>query len=252
MTLRIRVISVLLALMGSLAGTTTIVAQTGTDTLLSAGQVQSILPPLDTLINHALGHSGTYRYYMTEIGLQEELLRKQHKNWFDYISVDAGIGYGMFDQLYMNQFSYDYQYNLLTNAKRVDYKAGVTAKIPLSALINRPNDINIARLNVNKARMQAEQSREAITQQVIELYFATLTAYKTMTIRGNQLQAAELELKKAEKDFIDGKLSFNNFSVTARNLDKSRIEVNESVNKFLELVTKLEYITGMNLRTVRL
>lgn len=229
----------------------TIQAQVG-DTLDNTWINKLQLPPLDTLMQAALDHSGNYTFYLEELKIKEQELRLQHKNWFDFINLNGDIGYGMYDQLWKNQFSYDYRYNLLTSSKQVSYGASVSARIPLSAIINRGNQMQIAKHNVNKARYEAEQANEDISNLVIELYFKSFSDFSTQLIRAEQLESAKFELQKAEKDFVDGKLTFSIYSVTTRNYYKAQIEYESAKNEFLKTIAKLELITGVSVLKPRL
>ena len=223
------------------------------DTLLFSDPHEELnLPPLDSLIHAAIGHSGSFSYYLYETQLKEEELKQQQKDWLEYINITGDAGYGQFDQLWLNRFSYDYDYSLLTNSKQMRYSAGIAARIPLSAFINRRNNIKIATLNVDKAVQEMEQAKEQISSYVIELYFKSLSDYRVMLIREKQMESSELEVEKAEKDFIDSKIPFAAYSSTERNLYKAQIEFEIAHGEFLESLAKLSLITGIQLEYKKL
>jgi len=205
------------------------------------------LPPLDTLIQAALSNSGAYLYFVEEMKVKQEEFKLQNKDWFDYLNIDGDVGYGHNDQLYYNQYSYDHEYSLLSNSKQMRYYAGLSLKVPLSAIFNRGNQLKIAHHNVVKAEGEARKTSEQISSYVIELYYAALSNYKAMIIGRAQLESSQLEMDKAEKDFIDGHLSFNNYSIAVRNYYKEEIELEKAKNDFIQVLTKLELITGVGL-----
>jgi outer membrane protein TolC len=223
------------------------VPQPGDNSLRRSSLSGFSLPPLDTLIQSALANSGGYRYFSEEIKVKQEELRLQNKNWFDYINIDGDVGYGHNDQLFFNQYSYNHEYSLLSNSKQMRYYTGLSLKVPLSAFLNRNNNLKIAHHNVNKAEGEARKTEEQITSAVIELYFATLSNYKAMVVGQAQLETALMEMEKSEKDFTDGVITLNSYSVTVRNYYKEEIENEKAKNDFIECLTKLELITGIGL-----
>ncbi|MEZ5147383.1 MAG: TolC family protein [Bacteroidales bacterium] len=217
------------------------------DTVLVKAKKVFTLPPLDTLIQAALENSGNYTFYQEALLIKQQELRLQHKDWFDYILLNGDVGYGTYDQIWKNQFSYDYRYNLLTSSKQVSYGASVTARFPLSVLINRNNNMQIAKHEVNKAEHEVEKAHEYVSCTVIDLYFQCLNDFTTQLIREEQLESSKFELQKAEKDFVDGIMTFSVYSVTTRNYYKAQIEYETSKNEFYKSLAKLELLTGVKL-----
>jgi outer membrane protein TolC len=205
------------------------------------------LPSLDSLIQAALSNSGGYQYFVQDMKVKKEELKLQNKDWYDYVSVDGDVGYGHNDQFMLNQYSYDIEYSLLSNSKQVKYYAGLSLKVPFSALMNRGNNLRIAHYNVSKAEGETKKFQEQISSNVIELYFKIMSNYKMMTIGRSQMESSQMELEKAEKEFIDGKLSFNSYSVSLRNYYRQEIDFEISKNDFMQELKKLELITGLKL-----
>lgn len=205
------------------------------------------LPPLDSLIQAALSNSGNYLYFVEDLKLKQEELRLQNKVWFDYLDVNGNLGYGHNDQLFFNQYSYDHEYSMLSNSKQLNYYAGLTVKVPVSALFNHGNQVKIAHYNVNKAEGEAKKAGDQVALLVIELYYTTLSNYKTMVISQSQLQSSRIEMEKAEKDFMDGRLTLNSYSVIVRNYYKQEADFEKSKGEFIQVLNKLEWITGLKI-----
>lgn len=206
-----------------------------------------ILPPLDSLISAGKENSASYAYYCEEMKVKHQELRITFKEWFEYVSFDGNIGYGMHDQLVTNQAAFAADYSQFTTGQQVRYYAGVSARVPLSAFFQRNNTKNVARYNYNKAQHEADRTSQEIANLVIEKYFETLTAYKTLIIRINSYEVAKMNMNKAEKEFGDGKLSVADYSVSSMNLNKSQLEYETAKNELGLKLAQLELITGLDL-----
>ncbi|MCF8380742.1 MAG: TolC family protein [Bacteroidales bacterium] len=205
------------------------------------------LPPMDTLIEAAKDNSAFYAYYLEEIKVKQQELKITLKEWFDYVSFDGIYGYGMYDQLLTNQSAFVSEYSELTNGQQVRYYAGLSARLPLSAVFQRNNNKNVARFNYNKAQHEADKIKQEIANLVIEKYFETLNAYSTLIVRINSYETYKMHMSKSEKEFGDGKISLVDYTVVSMNLNKSQLEFETASNELNLKLAQLELLTGIKL-----
>lgn len=165
---------------------------------------------------------------------------------FDRISVLASYYYG-------TNYSAVNESNSLNRFSTVQtgfYNLGVGVQLPVSQIINRRHFEKATQSQIDMANYEKENTNLYIKQRVIEYYQDLKLSHKLMLISSNNRQAAQINYKIGERDFLQGQITVEQ---NARLLDiynKSRIDFETYLNKFQTSLMQLDAYTSISFSTM--
>ena len=195
-----------------------------------------------------MANSGAYQYYAYEKSIREQEMYISQKEWFDFLSIEANARYGVNDQIFVNQLSYEDSYNLNTSGTQMRYYAGITAKFPLSLLISRSNRNKLARLTLDKASEEARKTKQEVSTLIVTLYYQIKLSFKGVVVRYDQLESSKMQMMKAEKEFIDEEIPLSEYAQLGQNMYKAQLEYETARNELLQNIAQMELLTGQKLK----
>ncbi|MEL6485171.1 MAG: TolC family protein, partial [Bacteroidota bacterium] len=123
---------------------------------LEENDISKKLPPLDTLIQMAKDFSPFIKVTVSEQQYRDGVVSAEQRAWLEYINLEAGYNYGIFDNLSNQQIAGDPQSQTLFSTEQSRYNVGVSIRLPLSAIINRRARILSAKGEAEKARFETQ------------------------------------------------------------------------------------------------
>lgn len=212
---------------------------------LKATKNELILPPLKNVIDSVLKHSAMLRFRNQEITSSEYSVKSERAYWTRNLGIQGDTRYGTFNSLLANSDGTTAS-AVASTSRQFNYGAGFYIKFPLFDAINRRNQIQIAKLQLEQAKSMSEVQAESIRQIVIKQYEEIVLNQKLLGIRSQNLGNARVNMEMIEKEFRNGVIAIGEY---ARISDMtSRIESDYELAKSNFLLSKkiLEDMAGFS------
>ncbi|MFA8437183.1 MAG: TolC family protein [Marinifilaceae bacterium] len=207
------------------------------------------LPSLDEIYNAAVAKSAEHQYYLQEIDIRHQEKGVARFDWMKHISLDAHMGYGINDQLLIQENEDGNDINdELSTGRQNRYFAGVSVKLPIAVFFQRNNKMKIAKLRQEQALRQSEKIKEYLRNIATELYFTTQSAYETMLIKSNYHQSLRVLYEKSKKEFTSGQLSLNLYTDVEQKYFNALMEFKAAENQLKKNITKIEQFSGLKIK----
>lgn len=181
----------------------TIQAQTSEYNNLSLNGSEFKFPPIKVVIDSVLKRSAMLNFRKQHIGVVESTLASERIYWTKNFGLQADTRYGNLSNFSTSE---DGASNTaaLTTARQFNYSVGLFLKFPLFDAINRKNQINLAKFEIDEAKSMAEFEREQIRQTVIKLYQNLILKQKLLKIRSRILGDGKVNMRMVEREFRNG------------------------------------------------
>ncbi|MFT5238867.1 MAG: outer membrane protein TolC [Flavobacteriaceae bacterium] len=161
------------------------------------------LPPLQVVIDSVLTRNGMRKFRNQEIRVKESRLASERIYWTRNLNFVAETSYGN-----LNNFSTNADRtgstSALSNTTQYNYGAGLSVKLPIFDLINRKNQINLAKYEVAGAKNMLQSQEDEIRQTVIKMYQDLLLKQKILKIKSKTLGDGKVNMQMVEKEFRNG------------------------------------------------
>lgn len=180
------------------------------------------LPPLETLFENAQ-KTPAIEIYENQKKIQERLLKKEKRQWLNFISLKAGYAYGKTDNygsISDVQTPIFYQY---TGINQHYYNAGGNINIPLESLFDLKGKIKRQKLVVEGAELEREKAFLELKQNISTLYVDILSAISSLKIAGEAVAVAQAAYSLKEIEFQKGTASATDLV----NIKRQQMEVND-------------------------
>ncbi|TAJ13944.1 hypothetical protein DMA11_07065 [Marinilabiliaceae bacterium JC017] len=206
------------------------------------------IPSIDTLIQHAVNNSGAYKYFSGAIKIKEQEKSAIQKEWMNMLSVEGRYGYGMYDQILVNELGDEnISTSSLMSQKQKRYYIGLSLDLPLSDVFQRKNRVKIADLEIEKAKHESVKAMQIVQALVVEYYYELLQAYDDVIIKSNQQETMQLQLIKAKKEFNDGQLPVNELARIENLYYEAQLAHKVARHNMRLIITQLELLTGIKI-----
>ena len=103
---------------------------------LKENDIAKKLPPIDSLVAMAKEYSPFVKVTVSEQQYRDGVVSAEQRAWLEYINLEAGYNYGIFDNLSNAQIAGDPQSQALFSSEQSRYNVGVSLRLPISAIIN--------------------------------------------------------------------------------------------------------------------
>jgi outer membrane protein TolC len=213
------------------------------DIQINKNEVQ--FPPLEQLIDSAIKHNSYVRYRSLDIDAKEALLKTQQNVWLRNLGIQGVANYGTFD--YFNSNSNSQSTTVLnTNSKQLNYGMGVYLKLPFYDMIDRKNQISVAKIQIDQAKSMAQVQIDEIRQLVIRLYEDILLKQKLLKIKSQSWGNARVNMEMVDKEFRNGTVPVNEFVRVSDIVSKTEAEYETAKSDFILAKKILEEIVGFS------
>ena len=154
---------------------------------LAKDDIQAKLPPLEVLIDSAIAHDPYVSFRNRQIFINTSKLRADQKQWMRDIGFQADYRYGTFDNFSTNTAEGQSPATFSTTRSESKYGVGVYFKFPLFDIINRTNQVNLSKTEVNQARDMVEVQSSELRQKVIRQYNELVVRQRILQIKTKYL-----------------------------------------------------------------
>jgi outer membrane protein TolC len=160
-------------------------------------------PPLKVVMDSVLKRNGMLQFRKNHVGVKESTLASERIFWTRNIGVQVDGRYGT-----LNNFSSsaDGVSNTAfsTLSTQYNYSVGMYLKFPVFDMLNRKNQLKLARLEIDEAKNMTKFQEDEIRQTVIRLYQDVILKQKLLLIKSKNLGNGKVNMEMVEKEFRNG------------------------------------------------
>ena len=206
-------------------------------------------PPLADLIDSAMKHNDMIRFRDKGIAVKEASLESAKTYWWRNIGLQADTRYGTFDNFSTNIDNGQSTSLFFTNSKQFNYGVGAYMKFPVYDLINRKNQIKLARSELEQAISLSDAQRDELEQQIIRLYNELLMKQKILKIRSRSLGNAKVNMEMTEKEFRNGIVAVTEYVRISDIVHRVETDYEIAKAEFNTAYMLMENLTGLRFGT---
>ena len=213
--------------------------------------ITSYLPSLDVLIDSAISNDPSIRFRNQQLIVNHSKLRTSQTRWSNNIGVQADVRYGTFDNFSTNTAAGQSPSIVATATTQTNFGVGAYIKFPVFDLVDRRNQIKLARTEIDQAQSMADQQTKEVRERVITQYNELVKKQNLLKILSRYLETSRLNLQMAEKEFINGTIPVTEFARITDIVTRSETDFEILRMDFRTAYMVLEEITGIKLHIVK-
>jgi len=222
------------------------IAQKSKEFDLMKDNIESILPPLETILDSALKRNPDVKFRDMQVIMDEHKLKAYKADWTRNVGIQTDALYGTFDNISSNTTNSGSNPAMLTTrSSQLNYGAGAFIKIPLYDLINRKNQNKLAKAEIEQAQSSSQAQRNVVRQLVIKQYNEVILKHRLLKIKSRYAETAKINLAMAEKQFLNGVITVAEYSSTTEIVSRSETDFESSKMEFRTAFMLLEEIVGI-------
>jgi outer membrane protein TolC len=202
-------------------------------------------PPVEQLIDSAIKHNANVEFRKLDIKVRESLLKTQHNIWLRNLGLQGVANYGTFD--YFNSNSNNQSTTVLnTNSKQFNYGLGVYLKLPFYDMIDRKNQISVAKVQLDQAKSMEQVQKDELRQIVIRLYEDILLKQRLLNIKSQSWGNARVNMEMVDREFRNGTIPISEFVRISDIVSRTEAEYETAKTDFISAKKILEEVVGFS------
>jgi outer membrane protein TolC len=179
-------------------------AQTSSEEIMPTRINETNFPPLKVVIDSVLKRNGMVRFRKQHVEVEASKLKSESIYWTRNLGIQADTRYGTFDNTSLNSNGESTGTILNTNTKQWNYGVGLYLKFPVFDLLNRKNQINLAKMELEESKSMVQFQEDEIRQTTIKLYQDLVLKHRLLQIKSESLGNAKVNFQMVEKEFRNG------------------------------------------------
>jgi outer membrane protein TolC len=178
-------------------------AQTIENNDFSINDSEFKFPTLKVVIDSVLKRNSMLKFRKSHIGVKESTLASERIYWTRNMGLQADGRYGTLNNFSSNEDGVSNTASS-TLSTQYNYSVGFYVKFPVFDMLNRKNQISLAKFEVDEAKNMADFQEDEIRQTVIKLYQDLILKQKLLLIRSKSLSDGKINMQMVEKEFRNG------------------------------------------------
>ena len=155
--------------------------------------------------------------------------------------------YGIFDNLTQQQLTGDpLPSQTLLSTQQARYTFGPSLKIPMSAILNRANDIRAAKAEKERALGMRGVITGKIKEELIKRYIEVINTHEQLLIDRVLVDTYDIQTRRASREFEDGVIDIVEFTRLQQMHNEAIKGLQRQKSNFLLAVMLLETWVGKN------
>jgi hypothetical protein len=211
------------------------------DSLLTSSYFN--FPPMKAVIDSVMKRSAMLDFRNYHVALKESILASERIYWTKHLGIQADTRYGNLSNFATSEDGLS-NTTALTTTRQLNYSVGVYLKFPLFDVINRKNQITLARLEINEAKSMAEAIKNEITQTVIRMYQDLLLKQKILQIQSKRLGDGRVNQQMAEKEFRNGVVPIAEYVRINGMTSAMEVDYEKAMSEFIVAKQSIENMAG--------
>lgn len=212
---------------------------------LSTGNIETILPPLETIIDSAIAKNPYVKFRDLQIIVNTHKLKSDRTEWTRDIGFQTDVRYGTFDNFASNVVEGQNPALTSTRNTQTNYGVGAYIRIPFYDFLNRKNQINLAKAEIEQAQSFSQVQRNELRQIVIRQYNELIIKHRLLQIKSKYTETSRIHMQIVEKEFIKGSISLTEYSSLSEIASRAESELENAKMDFRTAYMILEEIVGM-------
>ncbi|RNC89634.1 MAG: hypothetical protein ED555_09205 [Allomuricauda sp.] len=214
---------------------------------LEANDISKRLPPLDSLMTIARENSPRLKFFDADYEYWDGQVVLAKKSWLRHINLEAGYGYGIFDNLSNQQIAGDPGSQTLFSTEQSRYTVGASLKVPLSSVFNRKREIKNAKAEADKSKYNKEYAIWELEQLIVRQYNDLIRAHRLFFISNSIVETYKVQSIRAEKDFSNGVINVTEYTRLQQMLNQAISSFESQRAEFLIALKSLEGTVGIQI-----
>jgi len=208
-------------------------------------EISDMIPPLSVLLDSAYAHDPGLKSSNSQILIQKANLKTTRNLWAQSMGLQANAGYGTFDYVYNNTGTQGVNQPYISRQNQTQYQAGAWFYLPLSTVTNHRNQVQLAKLLVDQSRNTLASQHNELQKAVIKQYNDMIATQRLLKIRSNYLETARINMQVAEKSFLNGTITIDEYSRVSEIASRTEGDYELTRMDFLTAYLTLEVMVGM-------
>ncbi|WP_394746715.1 TolC family protein [Spongiimicrobium salis] len=215
---------------------------------LEQNDISKRLPKLDSLIAIAKNNSPRLKFFDADYEYWDGQVVLAKRAWLRNINLDAGYGYGIFDNLSNQQIAGDPGSQTLFSTEQSRYTLGASIKLPLSTIFNRGREVKNAKAEAKKSKYQKEFAMWELEQLIVKQYNDLIKAHRLLFISNSIVETYKVQSVRAEKDFTNGAINVTEYTRLQQMLNQAISSFESQRAEFLISLKALEGTVGIEIQ----
>jgi outer membrane protein TolC len=220
-------------------------AQTPNGFDLLNDDIESMLPPLETIIDSAIANDHYVKFRDLQIGINKNKLQANQAQWSRNIGLQADARYGTFNNFSTNTSEGQSPSTLSTLSSQFNYGVGAYIKFPLFDLIGRKTQVGLSELEVGQAEEMAQMQRIEVRQAVIKQYNELILRLHLYRNQSKFIETVRVNKEMAEKEFQNGVIPVGEYARISEIVSKAESDLETAKAEFSTAYMVMEEISGM-------
>ena len=205
------------------------------------------LPPLSVFLD-AVVENSTVKRAQVAIERAQNAYKMEKNEWLNYFRISGMYSYGRYNVISnaSDEFTPMYQ-TAMSNAQH-NFNVGANVTVGIGDLVNRPRKLKDKRYEVEQLQYTREELMEERRLRILEAYSTVSEQLATIKAKAETAALYNAQMKLAENNFIQGKMSFTELGVergrrtdAVTTYESSRVMLHNSII-LLEMLTSVKII----------
>jgi len=215
---------------------------------LMKDNIESLLPPLETIIDSAIARNPNVKFKDLQVDISKFKLKADKSDWTRNLGLQSDIRYGTFDNYSTNLAQGQSPSLLSTRNTQLNYGVGGFIRLPVYDVINRRNQNRMSRAEIEQAKSSSLAQRSELRQLVIKQYNELIIKHRLLKIKSKYIETAKINMEMAEKQFLNGVISIAEYSSISEGVARSEAEFESAKMDFRTAYMILEEIVGIKFK----
>lgn len=207
--------------------------------------IESLLPPLEKIIDTAIARNPYIKFRDLQIVVNEHKLKADRLDWTRDVGFQTDVRYGTFDNFATNVVEGQNPALSSTRNTQTNYGIGGYIRIPFYDFLNRRNQIKLSKAEVEQAQNYSQVQRNELRQLVVKQYNELIVKHRLLKIKSKYAETARINMEMAEKQFLNGVVSIAEYSNITEIVARSEADYETSKMDFRTAFMILEEIVGI-------
>jgi outer membrane protein TolC len=126
----------------------------------------------------------------------------------------------------------------------LNYGFGAYLKVPIYDIINRKNQINQSKAEIEKAISMAEAQRNDVRQLIIKQYNDVILKQRLLKNKLRYIETARINMQMTEKEFLNGVIPTGEYTRISEIISRAESDLENSRVDFITSFMMLEELAG--------
>ena len=211
--------------------------------------IQNKILPLEALIDSAIKNDPRVKMEALQIDYNRYQVTTARRDWTKNLGFQGNLDYGnlyYYDRDELTRLDRFY----MTESRRTNFGAGLFFKFPLFYLIDRRNEINKNKKEVEISMMRRNVQIRLVRREVVEIYNKMLEQQALIRISNEYQQYSLVDMSMAELEFLNGEIPASELTRIKDYQTQRYLAFAESVWRFNYYLELLEEIVGIKFNLI--